>query len=278
MVNGMGSRIVEYQAPKPAAADSQKKAPEPEPLPRLSEKPLRDGLEQPGDIFTSGLPPKREGSRTIDAIGRFAKRHGQSEPTSPERKSRELLSKAESAVLTPGQQQALSTQGPVGLFKAQITWFLKTGLGYPFRQEYRRKIAAIVLGTPYGDVGIIVDAADVLTRFAICSLTEDKYGIVHKDVKIIIQTFTKAIVRLEAFKAEIGVHWTDVEPRQESPEVDTILATLRGDLQALIAAFDEYAEDLKISRSEMRVARNAATSPVATSPVRTTPEMVNVSS
>ncbi|RDL37798.1 Nuclear envelope protein [Venustampulla echinocandica] len=276
VINGMESRIAEYQAPKPAA-DSQKKIPEPEPLPRLSEKPLKDGLEQPGDIFTSARPQKRDSSRTIEAIGRFAKRHGQSEPTSPEPKSKELLLKAESAVLTPGQQKALSDQGLVGLFKTQITWILNSRLGYPFRQEYRRKMAAIVLGTPYGDVGIIVDAADVLTRFAISSLTEDKYGIVHKDVKVMIQTFTKAIVRLEGFKAEIGVHWTDVEAKQESPEVDTILATLRGDLQALIDAFDEYAEDLKISRTEMRVARNAAASPAAASPVQAVPEMAHVS-
>lgn len=235
--------------------------PDPEPLPRLS-GPLRDGVNQPGDIFTSTPKPKTETGRGVEAVGRFAKRHGQSPPGPLSPKSKQLLMKAEGALLTPEQQQALSSQGVTGLFRERLVVFLQTSLGWPFRQEYRRRMAAIVLGTPYGDVGIFVDAVDALTRFAVCSLTEDKYGNVQKDVKTVILTFTKIILQLEQFKWKIGVHWTDIEKKQESPEVDTILAALRSGLNELIAAFGGYAGDLKLSQAELRKARDAATVPV----------------
>src|SRR6202011_5026906 len=120
------------------------------------------------------------------------------------------------------------TQGFVGRFKDLICSFLQTCSGKPFRQEYRRKLAAIVLGQPYGDVGVIVDAIDALTRFAVCSLKEDKYGNVQRDVKLVIRTFTTTVTRLEGFKKSIGIHWTDIEKKQESPETDTILVALKG--------------------------------------------------
>ncbi|KAF4630234.1 hypothetical protein G7Y89_g7902 [Cudoniella acicularis] len=266
IINGIDSRITEYQMPKLPANDAKAKSlgvrdpalpPHPEPLPRIS-KPIKDGLHEPGDIFTSTPKPKSETGRGIEAVGRFAKRHGQSPPGPVSPKSKQLLLKAEGAVLTPQQQQALSTQGVTGLFRERILWFLQTSLGWPFRQEYRRRMAAIVLGTPYGDVGIVVDAVDALTRFAVCSLTEDKYGNVQKDVKTMIQTFTKSIVQLEEFKIKLGVHWTDVEKRQESPEVDIILAALRGGLNELITAFGDYAGDLRLSQTDMRKARETA--------------------
>lgn len=116
----------------------------------------------------------------------------------------------------------------------------------------------MVLGTPYGDVGIIVDAVDALSRFAVASLTEDKFGNVQKDLRTIILTFTDAIEGLEQFRKAVGVHWTDVEGKQESPEVDTVLAALKGGLGALIENFGGYATDLKLGMADMRRAREAA--------------------
>ena len=119
-----------------------------------------------------------------------------------------------------------------------------------------------MLGSPYGDVGIIVDAIDSLTRLAVCSLQEDKYGNVQRDVKRIIQTLTMTVTKLETFKKSIGFHWTDVQAKRDSPEVDTILTALKEGLNQLIEAFGDYSEDLRLSQSEMRMARKAATLPV----------------
>lgn len=247
----MDSRIAEFQAP-PVAATPTAKEQTTAPLPRLGQ-PLKDGLNQSGDIFTANS--KNKG--VAQAVGSFAKAHGQSPPgTSPNAKR--LLAKAESAVLTPEQVKAVEANGVSALFKERALRFLETSFGWPFRQEYRRRIAAVVLGTPYGDVGIIVDAIDSLTRFAVCSLTEDKYGNVQRDVKQIIRTFTASITTLEAFKQGLPLHWTDVEKKRESQEVDTVLNSLKGGLTELIEAFGDYSEDLRLSRGEMRLAREAA--------------------
>jgi hypothetical protein len=238
-------------------------------LPRLSQ-PLKDGLNQPGDIFRQ--PPKAGSIDVhIEAVGKFAKDHGQSPPNALSPRSRKLLGKAEDVILTKEQKEALATQGFVGLFKGWIGWLLQTSAGKPFRQEYRRKLAAIVLGQPYGDVAVIVDAIDALTRFAVCSLKEDKYGNVQRDVKLIIRTFTNTITKLEDFKKSVGVHWTDIEKKQDSPETDTILVALKGGLNELVEAFGDYSEDLRLSQSEMRMAREAATPAPAPTPAR--PEM-----
>lgn len=176
-----------------------------------------------------------------------------------------MLKQAEDVILTPKQKEEVTAQGFSAVFKDWATWFLRTNFGGPFRQEYRRRIRTVVLGSPYGDVGIIVDAIDSLTRFAVKSLKEDKYGNVQRDVKLIIRTFTTTVTKLEKFKDTLEFHWTDVEKKRESPEVDTILAALKGGLNELIHAFGDYSEDLRLSQSEMRMAREAAT------PVR--PEM-----
>jgi nucleoporin NDC1 len=231
---------------------------------------LKDGLKQPGDIF--GKPPKPGSIGVhVQAVGNFAKDHGQSPPGALSPRSKKLLEKAEGIILTKEQKEALASQGFVGLFKDWFGWLLQTGAGKPFRQEYRRKLAAIVLGQPYGDVGVVVDAIDALTRFAACSLKEDSYGNVQRDVKLIIRTFTNTITKLERFKKSIGVHWTDVEKKQESPETDTILVALKSGLDTLIKDFGDYSEDLNLSQSEMRMAREAATPAPATAPAR--PEM-----
>jgi len=62
----------------------------------------------------------------------------------------------------------------------------------------------------------------------------NKYGNVQRDVKLIIQTLTASVTKLEAFKSSLPFHWTDVEKKRESPEVDTILAALKAGLTELI--------------------------------------------
>jgi len=226
---------------------------------------LKDGLRRPGDLFSAPAPTVSRVplAAAAEAVGKFAKSHGQSPPGQLSPGARKLYLKAESAVLTPEQKEVVSSQGLVGLFKDWIITFLQTTAGRPFRQEYHRKVAAVVLGTPHGDVGIIVDAIDSLTRLAVCSLTEDKYGNVQRDVKLIIRTLTATVTKLEAFKNSVGFHWTDIEKKQDSPEVDMILAALKGGLNELVTAFGDYSEDLRLSQSEMRMAREAAAVPDA---------------
>jgi len=93
----------------------------------------------------------------------------------------------------------------------------------------------------------------------VCSLAEDEYGHVQRDVKTIIQTLTTTVLNLEALKENLGFHWTDVERKKDCPEVDIVLNALKTGLNELVNAFGDYSEDLRLSQSEMRAARVAAT-------------------
>jgi hypothetical protein len=255
VITGMTLRIAEYERPTPAAPSSATSNQDPiTGLPRLA-PPIKDRLQKPGDLF--GAPPKP--STLVESVGNYAKNHGNSPPGPLSPRAKKFLGNVEGAVLTPAQQQQLAAQGFMGLFRSWALRVIGSKLGRPFRQEYRRRIAAVVLGSPYGDVGIIVDAIDSLTRLTVSSLTEDKFGNVQRDVKLIIQTLTSTITQVQGFRDRLGPHWTDVASKKESPEVDAILAALKSGLGELVMAFGDYSEDLRLSQSEMRLAREAAT-------------------
>jgi nucleoporin NDC1 len=258
-ITSIDKRIAEYEGTPAVEMNSAgKKKEEPVPqLPRIG-KPLKDGITKPGDLFASSPSTKSRGAGVIDYFDTISKSLGQSPPRTSSTASK-LVAKAENALLTPKQKEEVAKDGFSAIIREWAIWFLQTRLGWPFRQEYRRRIAKVVLGSPYGDVGIIVDAVNSLTRFAVCSLQEDKYGNVQRDIKKIIQTLTATVYKLEKFKQTIGVHWTDVEKKQDCPEVDSILAALKTGLNQLIEAFGNYSEDLGLSQSEMRLARGAAT-------------------
>jgi nucleoporin NDC1 len=249
-INGINTRITEHLAPPPApAAQVAQQVPG---LPRLS-APLKED-----NVFTASPPPRSTGASIGAAVGSIAKAHGHS-PGGPQ--TLKLISQAKSKMLTPDHQKALSAEGVWGVFSSYALQVLESPLGRPFRQEFRRRIATIILGSPYGDVGIIVDAIDTLTQLSVCSLSEDPFGNVSRDVPEIIRTFTTVIARLDGFKQSLGVHWTDVEKKRESPEVDIILAALKSGLNELLEAFGDYSVDLRLSQSDMRMAREAATPP-----------------
>jgi len=250
VITEIDTRIAEYKTPIIAADPTTLE--EIPSLPRLGKR-IKDGR----DIFDTPSKASSTASQLIQDVGSLAKSIGQSPPGGSSPNARRLLEKAESVVLTPAQQEA----GVSAIFKEKAIMFLKTDIGRPFRQEYRRRIAKIVLGSPYGDVGIIVDAIDAITRFAVTSLVEDKYGNVQRDVKKIIQTLTKTVIELEQFKNGFDNHWTDVERKRESPEVDTILAALKDGLNELISSFGDYSEDLRLSQNDMRMAREAVILP-----------------
>ena len=259
IITGIDRRIAEYEVTPTVDTNSAGKTKEQpvQQLPRIG-KPLKDGIATSGDLFAATPRPKSRGAGVVDYFDTISKSLGQSPPrTSPA--ASKLVVKAENALLTPKQKAEVAKDGFPAVIREWMIWFLQTSVGWPFRHEYKRRIAKVVLGSPFGDVGIIVDAIDSLTRFAVCSLQEDKYGNVQRDVKKIIQTLTGTVTKLEKFKRSIGVHWTDVEKKQDSPEVDTILAALKAGLNELIEAFGNYSEDLRLSQSEMRQAREAAT-------------------
>jgi nucleoporin NDC1 len=115
-----------------------------------------------------------------------------------------------------------------------------------------------VLGSPYGEPSLYVNAAVALSQLAVNSLKEDKYGHVQRDVAAVIRGLTGVVKKLEKFAGELKTHWTDVEGKRECPEVEEVLAALRDALGRLMEAFGPYARDLRLSLTDVRLAREAA--------------------
>lgn len=263
VINSIELRIADYERLPSGASPDPSQIPEPPipGLPRISQPP-RDGLKESGDLFT-----KSRRSSAAAKIQDFAKSQGQSPPGPASARAMKAIAMAEK-VLTPKEEPGQPGFG--AMFKELALTILKTQIGIPFRQDYRRRISAVVLGEPFGDVGIIVDAIDALTRFTVCSLKEDKFGNVQRDVSLIIRSLTSTVTKLEAFKANLVFHWTDVEKKRESPEVDLVLAALKSGLNELVVAFGDYSASLGLSQSEMRMARQAAV------PAPNSPEMSTI--
>ncbi|KAI0025066.1 nucleoporin protein Ndc1-Nup [Xylariomycetidae sp. FL0641] len=152
-----------------------------------------------------------------------------------------------------------SGTAPDGLFR---TWAFKVlnapVVGPVFQQQFGKRLTKAALGAPYAEISVYVNAAYALSQLAVCSLTEDKYGNVQRDVPTIIRTFTSVIIKLEQFRDGFPVHWTDVRQSRTCEEVEEVLKALKGGLKELITAFGQYSSDLRLSRADMRLAKEAA--------------------
>lgn len=142
--------------------------------------------------------------------------------------------------------------------------YLRTPVGAPFRQTFKRRLATVVLGSPSGELAVILYAVDSITSFALASLKEDQFGTANKDIPMIIRTFVSSINNIERINQNMPVHWTDTEFEEADgkgrkvEEVELVKDHLRSGLSQLVQAFGNYAMDMGLSRSELRSARQAA--------------------
>lgn len=132
-------------------------------------------------------------------------------------------------------------------------------VGYPFQLQYQNRITAAVLGGPYGEPSVYVNAINALSLLAVHSLQEDKFGNVQRDVATIVRELTRVTRKLGSFKASFPTHWTDIDAKRVCPEVDAILDAFKDGLTDLIASFGQYSRDLRLSQTDMRLAEEAAT-------------------
>lgn len=237
--------------------DSYNKAPEP-PTKELVLPPTKEAsqsaLQVSSDSILLATPTKKSRVETI--VGSAAVRSpGQAPRLSP------LVQKGYSqakGVMDEVARQATSSENLHSPIQKWTRRFLDSPIGVAFRQTYDRRITTIVLGSPYAEPSLFINAISALTRLALQSLTEDSYGNVQRDVSSIIRTFTAVTVKLETFKAEFPIHWTDLGGSKECEQADAILATLKNALQQLIEGFGPYARDIRLTFADMRLAREAA--------------------
>lgn len=145
-----------------------------------------------------------------------------------------------------------------GLIKSGLVAFLRTPVGAIFRQTFARRASAVVLGEPYSQLITILDAIIIIKEFVVHSKKEDRFGTVYRDIPNIIRTFTSSHASIEAFLQRLDVHWTDVESKPEDRavnDIQSILGSLQDGLRDIVNEFGEYADDLGLSGTEMRAAK-----------------------
>lgn len=232
-------------------------APTKEPALPPTKEASQNALQVSNDPILLATPTKK--STVENIVGMAAVRSpGQAPRLSP------LVQKGYSqakGVVDEVARQATSSENLHSPIQKWTRRFLDSPIGVAFRQTYDRRITTVVLGTPYAEPSLFTNSISALTRLALHSLTEDSYGNVQRDVSTIIRTFTAVTVKLEKFKADFPIHWTDLGGSKECAEVDEVLATLKEALRQLIEGFGPYARDIRLTFADMRQAREAAGMP-----------------
>ncbi|CAJ2512127.1 Uu.00g077520.m01.CDS01 [Anthostomella pinea] len=241
-IKTLEQRIDDYGKP-PAPAPGSQAAPAPPPPRERVVKPPTDAV-----VWASGSAPKSPAASKYTSPGK-----------TPAEELRKRAAKVADQLMTKEQKEALRPEAVNTLFGTLSHRVLGMPvIGSVFQQCFRRRFAKALLGSPYGDVSMYANAAYALSQLAVCSLAEDKYGNVQRDVPAIVRTFTIVIKKLEKFQDDFPFHWTDLEQERECPEASELLAALKDGLGELITAFGPYSSDLRLSRADMRLAKEAA--------------------
>ncbi|KUI67402.1 Nucleoporin NDC1 [Cytospora mali] len=250
VVKGMEIRIDSYgKAPEPAPAA---------PVPAVTD--ARPALAPAKSVSNENVLLSTPAKKSLrSGVGRVVRK----EPGSPGQASRlsPMVGKGVSQArgyVEAIARQATGAESPSNPFQYWTRRILGSPLGYPFKQTFDRRLTTAVLGTPYGELSLFINAISTLTMLAVFSLTEDSYGNVHRDVATILRTFTAVTTKLEGLQAEFPLHWTDIDGKRECEDVDAIVKTLKEGLQKLIHTFGPFARDLRLSFADMRLAREAA--------------------
>jgi nucleoporin NDC1 len=121
-----------------------------------------------------------------------------------------------------------------------------------FRSTNAARINATVLGSPYSNAAILVDAIEAVTRMLVASLQEDLYGNAIKGVPATVKQFTTSITLIETLikanppgKGDIG-------------EVEIVLGRLKAGLRELLAAFQTFLNDTALGIGELNAAKSAS--------------------
>ncbi|KAL9097285.1 MAG: hypothetical protein Q9165_000712 [Trypethelium subeluteriae] len=225
-------------------------------LPKLGVDPLKTD-----NILASDPPPTDRISKTVNRLDQFARSHGQSpgarDPVSP--RAQQLLTYSASRALTPSQQAQLHPDSLQAQAHSLTLRLLRPPLGSPFRSTFARRATAVIAGAPYAHTGAILHATSALSHLVHHALREDTFGLVAKDVPLIVRALTATITAVDRFIAGFEVHWTDVGfeegMRGRVEEVERIRTGLKEGLERVLVAYGEFLEMEGMSRGEINRAK-----------------------
>ncbi|KAI0180715.1 nucleoporin protein Ndc1-Nup [Hypoxylon sp. FL1284] len=252
VIKSIEERIDNYGKP-PTPPPAQTEVAPQQPPPRVVQPPKTDNVWAPA--------PAQKGLRS--SVGKLVS----NVVTSPEKTPVEVYLPGAKRRALEASEHFLTKEQKEALRPENVDTFLRTmafkvlsmpTIGPMFQQLFGRRLTTAVFGQPYGELSLYVNAAYVLSKLAVSSLNEDRFGSVQRDVPTLIRTFTVLIKKLEKFHDALPMHWTDLNKSRECAEVDELLDALKDGLGELIAAFGEYSFDLRLTRADMRLAREAA--------------------
>ena len=259
----ISTRVAEFQNPKTNSVVPPQETVI-ESLPSISSASVRKE-----NIFNNVQVPTTTREKIESNFGSIAKSYGESpRPAKPLKylesqraEGEKYLGVARQKLLTEDQQRNWSSSGLLAQCNVHIIHFLRSRLGYPFRQTFQRRVCVVVLGSPFSELSPIIDSANALTALAVASLTEDNYGKVAKDVALLIRAFVSVIQSVEGFVERLPAHWTDVEFSDSDrmvKEVDLVVGSLKAGLKDMVDGFGEYATELGLTEREMGIAKRVA--------------------
>lgn len=253
LLKSIDNRVDEFGKPAAPAAVAPVEA---EPLHR-STAPLRN------DAFLT----KQEGPKTLSsgmrkAIGQVSQSPGSSPAKSLSPLAKKTWKDAKDHLLTKEQQEFLSPTNVKGQFESLARYLISVPkLGQLVHEDFATSFTGVVLGAPFAEPTLYCNATRALCLLAVNSLEEDQYGNVHRDVPSIIRTLTSVIRKIEALKARFPIHWTDTKGDRDSPDVNLVLDALRGGLAQVVAAFEPFSTDLRLTLGDLRHAKEASIKP-----------------
>ena len=226
-------RISPPTAPAPAPnANANAKQPTVETLPKLLSQTNSE------DIFAPPTPSQSARKAVEGWALAGARRIG----TSPE-PWRPSLDKAVKMIEDSGLTDARQTITKE-IKQSPLAWF--------FSSSNVAKINATVLGSPYGNAAIVVDAIEAVTRMMVASLQEDLYGNTIKGVPSAVKQFTTSITLIETFIKSNPPGNGDIS------EVEIVLGRLKAGLSELLAAFQTFLTDKALGIGELNAAKRAS--------------------
>ncbi|KAG6012113.1 hypothetical protein E4U43_007940 [Claviceps pusilla] len=247
-------RVDEYENPPPSAAAQPTQVAQPKQ--RVS-APLR---EDP--IFTTTGETAGFLGGVEKALDQIARAPGTSPVSELSPLAKKTWRDTKDRVLSKEQQEALSPEHLRSELGHWTTTLMQIEvIGGLCRHDFRTRLAGVVMGRPFAEPELYVNAIQALCHLSVHSLAEDQFGNVHRDVPTIIRTFTALIRKVEGLKQVFPLHWTDPSGSRDSPEVDQLLDALRCGLEQIVAKFEPFSHDLRLSLGDLRLAKEVMVKP-----------------
>lgn len=245
--------------------DNYGKAPAPPPAPSVEEPRQRVAAPINDANILTPEKPKAGAAATAREVVKVITSGSKTSPT-PFSEFQPLAKKGwdqtKDHVLTKEQQQAMSPDNVWGQIQKSTLWAMNfEWFRALFQQRYRTDIAGAVMGSPYAEPTLYINAVNALSQLSVHSLAEDQFGNVHRDVPTIIRTWTAVIQKVEAFKQNFPVHWSDNSGARVAPELEQVLAAMRTGLSQVVTSFEPFRHDLRLSPGDLRLAKEAAVDP-----------------